>query len=135
MKETTLPATIENIGQVTDFVDEQLEKIQCPLKIQTQINIAIDELFGNIAQYAYYPETGQATVQVEIAEEPVSVILTFIDQGRSFNPLANEDPDITLPPEMRQTGGLGIFMVKKTMDEMTYRYERGRNILRICKKI
>lgn len=136
MKELTIPATIENIEKVTDFVNEQLEEIACPLRAQTQIDIAIDELFGNIAHYAYNPETGPATVRVEVSETPaISVTITFIDHGVPYDPLKKDDPDITLSAEDRAIGGLGIFMVKKTMDEITYEYKDGQNILRIRKDI
>ena len=135
MKELTVAATVENIELVTDFVNEQLEALDCPVKAQMQIDIAIDELFGNIAHYAYNPDVGDATVRVEVTEEPLSVIITFIDGGVPYDPLASADPDITLSAEERAIGGLGIFMVKKTMDEITYRYEGGKNILSIRKKI
>ncbi len=135
MKEMTLPAVVENIAQVTDFVNAQLEEIGCPMKAQVQIDIAIDELFGNIAQYAYNPETGPATVRVEVSDAPISVTITFMDHGVPYDPLQKEDPDITLSAEERGSGGLGIFMVKKTMDEITYEYKDGQNILRIRKDI
>ena len=135
MKELTIAATVDNIDAVTAIVDEQLEALDCPIKAQMQINIAIDELFGNIAHYAYNPDVGEATVRVEVKEDPLSVIITFIDGGVPYDPLASEDPDITLSAEERAIGGLGIFMVKKSMDEITYRYEGGKNILSIRKKI
>ena len=135
MKEMTIAATVENIEIVTDFVNEQLEALDCPMKAQMQIDIAIDELFGNIAQYAYCPEVGEATVRVEVQESPLSVIITFIDGGMPYDPLEAEDPDTTLSAEARQTGGLGIFMVKKSMDEIAYRYENGSNILTIRKNL
>jgi len=135
MKELTIAATVENIGTVTAFVDEQLEALDCPMKAQMQIDIAIDELFGNIAHYAYNPEVGNATVRVEVVGDPLSVVITFIDGGVPYDPLAAADPDTSLPAEERAIGGLGIFMVKKSMDEITYRYEGGKNILSIRKKI
>ena len=135
MKELTLPATLENITAVTDFVNEQLEEIDCPIKAQMQIDIAIDELFGNIAHYAYNPETGPATVRVEVEKDPISVIVTFIDRGVPYDPLKKDDPDITLSADEREIGGLGIFMVKKTMDEISYEYKDGQNILRIRKNV
>lgn len=135
MKELTLPATIENIETVIDFVNGQLEEIKCPLKAQMQIDIAIDELFGNIAHYAYNPETGPATVRVEVTEDPIAVVITFIDRGVPYDPLKKEDPDITLSAEERAIGGLGIFMVKKTMDEISYEYKDGKNILHIKKNM
>ena len=135
MKELTIAATVENIETVTDFVNEQLEALDCPMKAQMQINIAIDELFSNIAHYAYNPDVGAATVRVEVVENPLSVIITFIDGGVPYDPLGAAEPDTTLPAEERTTGGLGIFMVKKIMDEITYHYEGGKNILSIRKRI
>ena len=135
MKELTLEAVAENIPAVTDFVNTELETLGCSFAVQAQIDIAIDELFGNIAIYAYKPGTGPATVQVEIEDDPVSVIITFLDNGKAFNPLEREDPDITLPARKRKPGGLGIFMVRKTMDNVDYEYREGKNILRIRKKI
>ena len=135
MKELTIAATVENIDAVTDFVNEQLEALDCPMKAQMQIDIAIDELFGNIAHYAYNPDVGEATVRVEVLEDPLSVVITFIDGGVPYDPLSAEDPDITLSAEERSIGGLGIFMVKKSMDEISYRYENGSNILSIRKKL
>ena len=131
MKELTINATVENIPEVTAFVDEQLEALDCPIKAQMQIDIAIDELFGNIAHYAYNPEIGQATVRVEVVEEPLSVVITFIDNGVPYDPLAKEDPDITLSAEEREVGGLGIFMVKKMASDISYAYEDESNVLTV----
>ncbi len=135
MKELTIDATVENITKVTAFVDEQLEELGCSMKAQIQIDIAIDELFGNIAHYAYNPEVGQATVRVDVVQEPLSVVVTFIDNGMAYDPLARRDPDVALPADEREIGGLGIYMVKKSMDEITYEYKAGQNILRIKKAI
>jgi len=126
---------VENIAGVTAFVDEQLEAMGCPLKAQMQIDIAIDELFSNIARYAYNPDVGPATVQVEVAEDPMAVIITFIDKGVPYNPLEQDDPDTTLSAEDRKIGGLGIFLVKQTMDDVVYEYKEGKNILKIRKNI
>lgn len=135
MKEITLTATVENIGIVTEFVDAQLEELHCPTKAQMQIDIAIDELFGNIAHYAYDPSVGPATVRVEVEDKPLSVIITFIDGGVPYDPLKKADPDTTLSADERDIGGLGIFLVKKSMDEITYEYKDGMNILKIKKNI
>lgn len=135
MKELTIDATIENIAAVTAFVDEQLEQLDCPMKTQVQVDIAIDELFGNIAHYAYNPKVGAATVRVEVTENPLAVVITFIDNGIPYDPLAKSDPDITLSAEEREIGGLGIYMVKKSMDDISYEYKNGQNILRIKKNI
>ena len=135
MKELKLAATVENIEVVTDFVNEHLEALDCPMKAQMQIDVAIDELFSNIAHYAYKPAVGEATVRVEVAENPSAVVITFIDSGVPYNPLAKEDPDVTLSAEERAIGGLGIFMVKKTMDEVRYEYKDGQNVLAIKKNL
>ena len=135
MNEITLAATIENIETVTAFMDERLEAIGCPMKANMQIDVAIDEVFTNIASYAYPDGTGQATVQFAFDESSRTVRITFLDSGIPFDPLQKPDPDITLPAEERQIGGLGIYMVKKSMDRMEYRYENGMNILSLIKKI
>ena len=135
MKEFTIEAKTSNIEAVTDFVNDQLEALDCPMKAQMQIDIAIDELFGNIAHYAYNPEIGKATVRVEVIEDPLAVTITFIDNGVPYDPLAKADPDTTLSAEEREIGGLGIYMVKKSMDDITYEYKDGQNILTIKKKI
>ena len=135
MKELTIAAKVENIEAVTDFVNEQLEALDCPKKAQMQIDIAIDELFGNIAHYAYNPEIGQATVRVEVIQDPLAVVITFIDKGVPYDPLTKADPDTTLSVEERDIGGLGIYMVKKTMDDITYEYKDGQNILAIKKNL
>jgi anti-sigma regulatory factor (Ser/Thr protein kinase) len=134
MKELTIEAVSENIDLVTDFINEQLDEIDCPMKLQVKIDIAVDEIFGNIAHYAYAPNTGQVTVRVELTEEP-SVIITFFDNGIPYDPTAKADPDITLSIEDREIGGLGIYMVKKSMDEVSYEYKDGQNILIIKKNL
>ena len=133
MEELNIEATIENVPKVTEFIDRKLEEFNCPLKAQTQIDIAIDELFSNIAKYAYHPGVGPATVRVEVEEDPMAVVVTFIDNGQPYDPLKTEDPDLTLSVEEREIGGLGIYVVKKTMDEISYEYKDGQNILRIKK--
>lgn len=135
MNELTIEALVENITEVTAFIDERLEELDCPLKAQMQIDVAVDELFGNIAQYAYEQGTGTITVRVEVIEEPLSVVITFIDQGIPYDPLQKEDPDVTLSAEEREIGGLGIFIVKKTMDEVLYEYKDGQNVLKIKKSL
>ena len=135
MKEWTFDAILENIPMITELIDEELEILGCPLKAQMQIDVAIDELFSNIANYAYKTKTGKATVRFEFDEKKRIISITFIDNGVSYNPLKKEDPDVTLSAEERKIGGLGIFLVKKTMDKMIYRFENGCNILTIQKQI
>lgn len=135
MKELTVDAAVENIEVVTDFVNEELEKLDCPVKARRQIDVAIDELFGNIARYAYSPDVGKATVRFSVEEDPLEVTITFIDNGIPFNPLEKSNPDTHLSAEERPIGGLGIFLVKKSMDMVEYEYKNGQNILKIKKNI
>lgn len=135
MKELTVEAAVENIEVVTDFVNEELEKLDCPLKARRQIDVAIDELFGNIARYAYSPDVGKATVRFSVEDNPLEVTITFIDNGIPFNPLEKSNPDTHLSAEERPIGGLGIFLVKKSMDLVEYEYKNGQNILKIKKNI
>ena len=135
MKELTIAARIESIPTVTAGVEEQLEKLDCSRKAQIQIAVAVDEIFSNIARYAYGPEGGEATVRVETEKDPAAVVIAFIDHGRPFDPLAKPDPDLMLGPEERNIGGLGIYLVKKTMDDVHYEYSGGQNILTIRKQI
>ena len=122
MKELTLEAKVANLQQVLDFVDENLKSMRCPMKILMQIDVAVEEIFVNVASYAYTPNTGSVTIRMDLQEKPRAVVITFIDSGIPYNPLAKEDPDVSLSAEERSIGGLGIFMVKKTMDKMEYEY-------------
>lgn len=126
MKELTIDAAVENIAEVTAFVDSELEALDCPVKVQMQIDIAIDELFGNIAHYAYHPEVRPATVRVEVLENPLSVVITFIDNGVPYDPLKTKEPDITLSAEERMIGGLGIYMVKRPWTTLLMNIERDK---------
>ena len=131
----TLPATVENIAKITAFVEGRMEEKDCPLKQIMQVSMAVDEIMANVAMYAYAPGTGDVTVDVGFDDGSRTVSITFIDRGVAFDPLAKEDPDVTLPAEQRKIGGLGIFLVKKTMDSVTYRREGDKNVLCIKKKV
>ena len=135
MNELTLEATVDNLHKVLEFVDKFLEEMECPTKTKMQIDVSVEELFVNIAQYAYAPKTGQATIRVETEKDPAAVSITFIDRGVPYDPLAKPDPDVMLSAQDRQIGGLGIFMVKKSMSSMAYEYRDGQNILTIKKLI
>ena len=134
MKELTIEAKTENLDDVIAFVNSELKKLGCGVKQQMQIEISVEEIFVNIAHYAYTPEIGNATIRVDTEENGV-IVLTFIDTGVPYNPLAKADPDITLSAEERQIGGLGIFMVKKNMDDVIYEYKDGQNVLTLRKKL
>ena len=133
--ELTIEATLPHVATVTAWMDEALEAHGCAVKSQMQLDIAMDELFGNIANYAYAPGVGSVTVSLDFDSRPGFVVLTFTDSGVPYDPLAKADPDITLSAEDRPIGGLGIFMVKKTMDEMAYVYEDGQNKLTVVKAL
>lgn len=135
MKELTIEAAVENTAAVLKFIDEQLEEAGCPARVQTQIDVAAEEIFVNIASYAYAPSKGMASVRVEISEPASEVIITFTDSGVPYDPAAKDDPDVTLSADQREVGGLGIFMAKKLMDHMSYEHRNGQNVLRLSKKI
>lgn len=131
MKELIIEALTDNLSEVIAFVDEQLESADCPMKTQMQIDIAVEEIFVNIAHYAYMNKAGSVTIKSELTSSAFEI--TFIDKGVPYDPLAKPDPDVTLSAEERQIGGLGIFMVKKSMDEVKYQNIDGQNILTLVK--
>ena len=135
MKELTIEATPENVDKAIEFVDEMLQEYGCGMKEQMALDVAVDELFSNIAHYAYNPDVGYATVRVDVLQDPLSVEVTFIDNGKQYDPLAKADPDTTLSVEDRPIGGMGILIVKKSMDAVNYEYKDGKNILTIKKNI
>ena len=135
MDQITVPAKIEQLDRVQEFVTEHLECHDCSMKVMMQIEIAVEEIFVNIANYAYLPESGEATIGCEVRQEPSEIVIQFTDGGRPFDPLAKEDADTSQDALIEREGGLGILMVKKSMDEVGYTYENGRNILTITKKL
>ncbi len=135
MQELTIEATIDNLDMVLEFVDAILMESDCGMKEQMQIDVAVEELYVNIAHYAYAPMTGEATIQMDVRDEDRTAVITFRDTGIPYDPLKKPDPDISLPAEDREIGGLGIYMVKKSMDTMRYEYKNGMNVLTIEKKI
>ena len=134
-KEWSAPAELEKLPELIAFLEQQLEAADCPPKTQMQISMASEEIFVNIANYAYAPGTGNATVRMSCGGDPATATITFIDRGVPFNPLQREDPDVTLAAEEREIGGLGIFMTKKTMDDVRYEYKDGQNRLTLVKKL
>ena len=130
--EITIPAKKENMPVVTDFLTSHLENAGVAVKQIYAINTAADEIFSNIAKYAYPHDTGDVMIRLETDTDGVQV--TFTDEGEPFDPLEMPEPDITLSAQDREIGGLGILMVKKLMDETVYSYENGKNILTVLKK-
>lgn len=137
----TIEANTDNLDKVLSFVDQRLEELECSMKVQMQIDLAIEEVYVNVAQYAYQhlpPEErrkGMVSICVEDLDDPKRVEVTFADEGIPFDPLAKEDPDVTLNADSRPIGGLGIFMVKKSMDSVEYEYKDGKNILKFRKDL
>ena len=135
MESLTIVAEVKNLETVNDFVLGQLKEYGCPKNVLLQIRLAVEEIFVNIASYAYDPSVGPAEVRCEVLEDPLRVIIQFLDGGKPFDPLAREDADISEDGLMMREGGLGILLVKETMDDVSYTYENGKNILTILKKL
>ena len=135
MTDKTFPATVDALSDVLGFVEQTLESYACPMKTQTAICVAIEEVFVNVAHYAYPDSSGDITFGIAFNRENSTVTFRMRDKGVPFDPLKKSDPDITLSAEDREIGGLGIFIAKKTMDSLTYAYEDGENILTMIKKI
>ena len=135
MTERTFPAKTEAVPDVLGFVEETLEGYECPMKTQLAVCVAIEEVFVNIAHYAYGSGEGDVTLGIGFDGAGRTVTFRMADSGIPFDPLEKADPDITLSAEEREIGGLGIFITKKTMDSITYAYENGRNILTMIKKV
>ncbi|MBR1797000.1 MAG: ATP-binding protein [Clostridiales bacterium] len=133
--ELEVAALTEKLPKVTEFVDLHLEEAGCSMKAQMQIDIAVEEIFVNIAHYAYEPGTGNAVIRMAIKDNPLRAEIAFIDSGTPYNPLEKKDPDVTLSAEDRQIGGLGIYMTKKSMDDVTYEFKDGHNILTLVKNL
>ena len=135
MMTRTVPAALDQLDEVQGFVDEMLAGISCDPSVVLTLQIAVEEIFVNIASYAYAPETGKAEIRCEVKPEIPRITLQFRDWGIPFNPLARKEADITLSAEERDIGGLGIYMVKNSMDQVSYAYEDGQNILTIQKNL
>ncbi len=131
----TFIAVKTELNHVLDWLDALLEKYGCPMKTQTQLNIAAEEIFINIASYAYPQGTSTCDITCHFSGSPANLEITFADKGVPYDPLKKKDPNTNLSVEERSVGGLGIFMVKKSMDDMRYRYENGQNILTITKTL
>ncbi|MGX8773978.1 MAG: ATP-binding protein [Bacillota bacterium] len=133
--EILVDAEVGNLQKVIGFVESKLDEYDCPVKTAMQICVAVEEIFTNIAKYAYPGEEGVALIRVEAADGGKAVKITFTDRGHPYDPLTVKDPDVTLSAEDRAIGGLGLFMVKKTMDSIEYEYKDGKNILTITKEL
>ncbi|MBQ7202799.1 MAG: ATP-binding protein [Eubacterium sp.] len=135
MRIIKLPAQLDSIGKATNIMNEMLEEADCSPQVQMQLEIVLDELMSNVARYAYPSKDGDITVSIDVVENPKRVVIILADSGIPYNPLEREDPDITLSAEERKIGGLGIYIVKKYMDEITYTYQDNQNILTLVKRL
>ena len=120
---------------VLGYVEQMLESFECPMKTQMAICVAIEEVFVNVAHYAYGDGEGDMDLGIGFREDSRTITFRMKDKGIPFDPLQKPDPDITLSAEERDIGGLGIFIAKKTMDSIAYAYENGENILTMTKKL
>ena len=134
MRELVVDAKTENLPPVQAFVKEGLEELGCSMKEIMKLHMVVDEIFTNISSYAYH-ESGSVTIRIDFENAGGVLSLTFEDEGEPFNPLLNQDPDIILSAKERKIGGLGIMMVKKTMDEIDYENRGGKNILTLKKMV
>lgn len=134
-KELALEATIENLDVVNAFIDELLAPLECSPKKRFQLDLVVEEIFVNIANYAYGDRTGQVVLRVSLQQAPPKMKLVFMDEGMAYDPLAKDEPDVTLPMEERDIGGLGIFLVKKNVEDIHYERKDGKNILTIYKEL
>ena len=135
MTNQAFPAKTDALNDVLGYVEQNLEAFDCPMKIQMAICVAIEEVFVNVAHYAYGGGEGDMNLGIGFDEESRTITFRMTDKGIPFDPLQKPDPDITLSAEDREVGGLGIFIAKKTMDSISYAYENGENILTMIKKI
>lgn len=135
MKDISVDAKVDNLYKVLDFIEKQLTYTNCDIKFKTQLSVAIEEIFVNVAKYAYDGACGIVKIQFSFTTNPDVVTVDFIDSGTKYNPLAKEDPDIGLSASDRPIGGLGIYMTKKFVDDMVYEYKDNKNILTIKKQI
>lgn len=133
MAELKTEALKENLKSVMSFVDEYLEGMDCPIKTQMQIDLCVEEMFINVASYAYGDQTGDVILRLEREEDPAGISIELVDEGMPYDPLAKADPDVTESADKRQIGGLGIFLVKKNMDHISYKRDGDHNIFRMTK--
>lgn len=135
MKQIIVPAEVEKLHEIRTFVEDALAEAACPAKARMQLSLAAEEAFVNIARYAYGQRRGTVTVSVDIAGSPPRAVLVFSDRGIPHNPLQKPDPDMSLPAGQRKIGGLGVYIMKQSVDDAHYRFENGQNILTLVKRL
>ena len=137
MNELTIEAKTENLHELFDFVVKQLEDFGCDKKTIRQCKLCAEEIFLNVSSYAYRPDTGPVMIRLrtEPAQKGDELVMSFTDNGKPFDPLQNEMPDVDAVLDDRPVGGLGIFLVISTMDDISYEYSDGKNILTVKKTV
>lgn len=138
MKELRIEATIDNLAMVFKFLSDSMETCECDPSVRKQIKLCVEELFVNIAHYAYNPDVGIAKISIDTVEDDSGkpkMIISFADKGRPYDPLSLPEPDVEAELDERQIGGLGVFLVRSTMDNVGYEHKDGQNILTIEKEL
>lgn len=134
MKHLTLPNNIETISQLNTFVDTLCEEWSIDMDLAMSLNLAIEEAVVNVMDYAY-PEGTVGYVDIEADIDDTYITFVLSDSGMPFDPTQKEEVDTTLPAEQRKIGGLGIHLVRRIMDSVSYEYKDHKNILTLRKKI
>ena len=135
MKCITVPANDIDPTPVVEFVEEELSNHDCSDRALYQVEVAIEEILVNIVSYAGLSDADGVEVRCEVIDDPLRVVVQFLDGGVPFDPLAKADPDTSPEALQEREGGLGIFMVKQMMDDVSYSYEDGKNTLTILKQL
>jgi len=134
-KSIELDATLENWKSVKNFLKEILVEKNCSRDDERTLQMAIEEIYCNIVNYAYAPHVGKVKIVGHFENDECVIILQFIDEGKPFNPLEKDEPDFTIAPEDREVGGFGIFIVREMVDNMSYEYKDRKNILTLKKNL
>ena len=134
-EELVIEAVVDNLDAVNLFVHKFIEQFEISKSTLMQLDLVVEEIFVNIASYAYSPNTGLVKILLNIETAPLAISLTFIDSGIPYNPLEQSDPDVNLPVDDRQIGGLGIFLTKNIADDISYQFVDGQNVLQLTKSL
>ena len=134
-EELVIEAVVDNLDDVNLFVHKSIEQFEVSKRTLMQLDLVVEEIFVNIANYAYSPNTGLVKILLQTDIEPLSISLTFIDSGVPYNPLEKSDPDVNISADDRQIGGLGIFLTKNLVDDITYQFVDGQNVLQLTKSL
>jgi anti-sigma regulatory factor (Ser/Thr protein kinase) len=134
-KTITVPAEVDELDRVQAFLGEELEEAGCDPGPQMQVELAVEEIFVNVASYAYAPEEGEVEIRIRILGDPAMAEIVFLDSGKPYNPLEKEDAALDEDAIMEREGGLGILLTKEVMDEVDYCYRNGKNVFTMRKKL